>query len=102
MTFKAVKQLNMIGAMKSSTKLNCNVCMEERLTILKNLCDKRVTLMKLWELDTTGLIQLIEYVLLLGNITALGPLQFFDERILQQVFLHYMKSILVLGKEAKS
>ena len=45
MTFKVVKQLNTIGAMKTFTKPNCNLCMEERLTILKKLRDKRVTIM---------------------------------------------------------
>ena len=45
MTFKVVKQLNTIGAMKTFTKPNCNICMEERLTILKKICDKRVTIM---------------------------------------------------------
>ena len=45
MTFKVVKQLNLIGAMKTFTKPNCNICMEERLTILKKLRDKRVTIM---------------------------------------------------------
>ena len=45
MTFKIVKQLNPIGAMKTFTKPNCNLCMEERLTILKKLRDKRVTIM---------------------------------------------------------
>ena len=45
MTFKVVKQLNPIGAMKIFTKPNCNLCMRERVTILKNLCDKRVTVM---------------------------------------------------------
>ena len=42
-TFKVVKQLNPLGAMKTFTKPNCNLCMEERLTILKKLRDKRVT-----------------------------------------------------------
>ena len=45
MMFKVVKQLNHIGAMKTFTKPNCNLCMEERLTILKKLRDKRVTIM---------------------------------------------------------
>ena len=40
MMFKLVKQLNPIGAMKTFTKPNCNLCMEERLTILKHLLDK--------------------------------------------------------------
>ena len=43
MMFKVVKQLNPIGAMKTFTKPNCNLFMEERLTILKNLREKRVT-----------------------------------------------------------
>ena len=45
MTFKVVKQLNHIGKMKTFTKPNCNLCMEESLTILKNIYDKRVTVM---------------------------------------------------------
>ena len=45
MTFKVVKQINPIGAMKKFTKPNCNLCMEERFTILKNICDKRVIIM---------------------------------------------------------
>ena len=42
-TFKVVKQLNPIDAMKFFTKPNCNLCTEERLKILKKLRDKRVT-----------------------------------------------------------
>ena len=34
MTFKLVKQLNPIGAMKKFTKPNFNLCMEEHLTFL--------------------------------------------------------------------
>ena len=45
MTFKVVNQLNPIGAMKTVSKPNCNLCMDEHLTILKNLHDKRVTVM---------------------------------------------------------
>ena len=45
MTFKVLKYLNPIGAMKTFTKPNCNLCMEVRLTILKKLRDKRVTIM---------------------------------------------------------
>ena len=45
MTFKVVKQLNPIGAMKTFTKPNCNLCMEEPLIILKNIRDKHVTVM---------------------------------------------------------
>ena len=45
MTFKVLKQLNPIGAMKTFMKPNCNLCMQERLTILKNIRDKRVTVM---------------------------------------------------------
>ena len=37
MKFQVVNQLNPIGTMKTITKPNCNPCMEERLTILKNL-----------------------------------------------------------------
>ena len=44
-TFKVVKHLNPIDAMKPFTKSNCNLCMQERLTILKNILDKRVTVM---------------------------------------------------------
>ena len=45
MTFKVVKKLNTIGTMKTFTKPNFNLCMEERLTILKKLRDKCVTIM---------------------------------------------------------
>ena len=45
MTSKVVNQLNLIGAMKTSTKPNCTLFMQERLTILKMLHDKRVTVM---------------------------------------------------------
>ena len=45
MKFKVVKQLNPIGAMKTFTKTNCNLCMQERLFILKKLRNKRVTVM---------------------------------------------------------
>ena len=44
-TFKLVKQINLIGAMKTFTKPNCNLCMEERLTTIKNVHDKCVTIM---------------------------------------------------------
>ena len=37
-TFKVVKHLKSIDAMKVFTKPNCNLCMEERVTILKKLC----------------------------------------------------------------
>ena len=46
MTFKVVKKLYPIGTMKEFTKPNCNLCMQEHLTILKKLCDKHVTVMK--------------------------------------------------------
>ena len=46
MTFKVVKQLNPIVPMKTCTKPNYNLYMEERLKILKNICDKRVMVMK--------------------------------------------------------
>ena len=45
MTFKVVNQINKIGAMKTFTKPNCNLCMGERLTVLNNIRDKRVTFM---------------------------------------------------------
>ena len=45
MTFKVVKQLNLIGAMKIFTKPSCNLSMEEHLDIRKNSCDKRFTVM---------------------------------------------------------
>ena len=45
MTFKLVKQLNPIGIMKTFTKPNFNLCMEERLIIPKELRDKHVTVM---------------------------------------------------------
>ena len=50
MTFNVVKQINPIGAMKTFTKPNCSLRMEERLMILKNICYKRVTVMnkKTW------------------------------------------------------
>ena len=44
MTFKVVNQLNPIGTMNTFTKPNCNLCMEEHLTVLKKLRDKRVTI----------------------------------------------------------
>ena len=46
MAFKVVKQINPIEAMKSFTKLNCKLCMEERLTNLKKLRDKTSQLLK--------------------------------------------------------
>ena len=45
MTFKVLNQLNPIGAMKTFMKPNCNLCMQERLTILKMICEKNVTVM---------------------------------------------------------
>ena len=44
-TFKVLKQVNPIGAMKTFTKPNCNLCMQECLIILKKLHDKRDTVM---------------------------------------------------------
>ena len=46
MMFKVVKQLHPIGAMNSFREPNFNLYMEERLTILKKLHEKRVTIMK--------------------------------------------------------
>ena len=45
MTIKVVKELNPIVAMKTFTKPNCNLCMEECLAFLKMVHDKRVTVM---------------------------------------------------------
>ena len=45
MTFNLLKKLNPIGAMKTFTKHNCNLCMQERLKILNKLRDKRVMVM---------------------------------------------------------
>ena len=44
-TSKLVKQINPIGAMEKFTKPNCNLCMQERLTILKKLREERVAVM---------------------------------------------------------
>ena len=45
MTFKVIKQQNLIGAMETFTKPNCNICMQESLTILKKIRDKGITVM---------------------------------------------------------
>ena len=45
MAFKVVKQINLIGAMKTFTKPSYNLCMKKRLTILKKVHDKCVTFM---------------------------------------------------------
>ena len=45
MMLKILKQPKPIVAMKFLTKPNCNLCMEERLIILKILCDKRIMVM---------------------------------------------------------
>ena len=37
MTSKVLKQINLIGAMKTFMKPKCNLCMEERLIILKSM-----------------------------------------------------------------
>ena len=42
-TFKLVKQLKPIGSMKTFTKPNLNLCLEEPLAILKNLRGKHFT-----------------------------------------------------------
>ena len=44
MTFKLVKQLNLIGAMKTFIKPTFNLFIEERLTVLIKLSDKCVTI----------------------------------------------------------
>ena len=40
MLFKAENHLNLIGLMKPFMKLNWNICMEELLKILNNICNK--------------------------------------------------------------
>ena len=45
MVLEVVKQINPIGAMKTFTETYRKLCMEELLTILEKLCDKRVTVM---------------------------------------------------------
>ena len=45
MMFKLVNQITPIVPMKSCTKPNFNLCMEEHLNTIKKLCDKHVTLM---------------------------------------------------------
>ena len=45
MALNLVNQLNTIESMKQFSKPNYNLCMEERLTVLKNLRNKCVTLM---------------------------------------------------------
>ena len=47
MPFKVVNQINHISAMKTFMKPNYNLCMEERLTTLKKLRDKHVTVMNM-------------------------------------------------------
>ena len=66
MTFEVVKQLNPIGKMKTFTKPNCNVCMEECLTILKKLRDKHVTIVNnTLEIDIWGLLAQNNFPLIL-------------------------------------
>ena len=45
MTFKVLKHLILIGAIKTFTQPNFNLCMQERLTIPKKLRNKRVIVM---------------------------------------------------------
>ena len=45
MTLKVVRHINLIGEMKTFTKPNYNLFMEKRLTNLKNVCEKCVTVM---------------------------------------------------------
>ena len=45
MSFKLAKNLNTTGSIKMFMQSNCNLYMEERLTIIKNLSDKPVTFM---------------------------------------------------------
>ena len=39
MKFKVIMELNRIGMIKTFTKYDFNVCMQARLTILKNICE---------------------------------------------------------------
>ena len=43
--FNIVNHIYPFGEMEYYIKLNYNLCMEERLTILKNICEKNITLM---------------------------------------------------------
>ena len=45
MALKVVNKINPIDAINIFTKHNCNLCAEERLTILKNISEKCVTVM---------------------------------------------------------
>ena len=45
MIFKVVKHLILLVAIKTVSKPNCNLCMEERISILKKLRDKHVMVM---------------------------------------------------------
>ena len=44
MELNVVNNFNHIVAMETSTKPNFSLCMDEHLTILKNICDRHVTL----------------------------------------------------------
>ena len=44
-TLKVVKQLNPFGAVKTFTKPNFNIYVEEFSAILKKICDKQITIM---------------------------------------------------------
>ena len=55
MELKVLNKLKPIGAMKKCTKSNCNLFMEERLTILKKLREEHVTVMKKEYGDIQGL-----------------------------------------------
>ena len=52
MIFKVVNQINPIGAIKSFTKPNCNLCMEECLTILKSYVTKASRLLTIIRIYT--------------------------------------------------
>ena len=45
MKLKVVNHINLVVAMKIFTKPKCNLCIEERLTILKYIIEKHVTMM---------------------------------------------------------
>ena len=45
MAFKVVNHINTIVSIKTLTEVNSSLCVDKCFTILKNLCDRCVTLM---------------------------------------------------------
>ena len=54
MTFKVIKKLNPIGTMKTFTKPNCNLCMQERLTTSRTDLGKCMTFKVIKKLNPIG------------------------------------------------